>query len=383
VVGNAATVLKSADNVGDFAHNINDNSNKLTLAFWVTLVVILLSIGVFSFLLIKHTVTPINKLQTSIQDIEKESNLCLQINTQGNDEIAATAQAFSRMIDKFRMTLLEFRDAVSEVEAAAKMSESAMAATTTGIAQQHADTDQVATAMTQMATTVQHVADNAKEASTFATNASTEALNSQSVVTESTEGIKKLAKEIREAQDVVNNVAAESDNIGKMLDVIRGVSEQTNLLALNAAIEAARAGEAGRGFAVVADEVRTLAQRTHQSTQDIQHTIERLNSGTQLAVETMERSTDSAQQSVEHAEKSVASLQVILTAVNKISDLNAVIAESAAEQNSVTASINESIINIKNVTGETNSAAEKTMDAVIQLISLSQKLDLLIKQFKL
>ncbi len=383
VYNKSKLVLESALDVKGYAKTVSSDSALLSNVFWLILMVIFASFSVFSWLLIKNIVSPINILQTTISDIERESNLRREITTKGSDEIAQTSQAFSRMIKKFRQTLLECSSAVSEVEEAAKMSESAMIETTKGIAQQHRDTDMVATAMTQMAITVENVASNAKEASTSASSANREVRQSQEVVSQTMSAIASLAKEVRQAQSVVNKVAKESDNIEKILEVIRGVSEQTNLLALNAAIEAARAGEAGRGFAVVADEVRTLAQRTQESTLEIQTTVERLNSGTENAVETMEQSAISAEKSVEFAEKSVTSLGIISDAITNISDLNLVIANSAAEQNTVTASINENILSIKGVTGQTNVAAEKTMGAVHQLIELSQKLDGLIKQFKL
>ncbi len=217
------------------------------------------------------------------------------------------------------------------------------------ILEQKGEVDQVATAMTEMSATVHEVARNATEAAEAAQRADEETGKGKMVVSQAIEAIDLLANEVNDAAQVIHRLEQDSDEIGAVLDVIRGIAEQTNLLALNAAIEAARAGEQGRGFAVVADEVRTLAQRTQQSTQEIQNMIERLQSGAQDAVKAMEQGRSRAQVGVEQAAEAGVSLETIAQAVGTISDMNTQIATAAEEQSVVAEEINLNIVSISDM----------------------------------
>ena len=217
------------------------------------------------------------------------------------------------------------------------------------VLEQKDEVDKVATAMTQMSATVHEVARNATEAAEAAQRADEETSKGKMVVSQAIEAIDLLANEVNEAAQVIHRLEQDSDEIGAVLDVIRGIAEQTNLLALNAAIEAARAGEQGRGFAVVADEVRTLAQRTQQSTQEIQNMIERLQSGAQDAVKAMEQGRSRAQVGVEQAAEAGTSLETIAQAVGTISDMNTQIATAAEEQSVVAEEINLNIVTISDM----------------------------------
>jgi len=212
---------------------------------------------------------------------------------------------------------------------------------------QHAETDQVATAITEMSASIQEVAGNTQLSADSATQASTEVNNSKQVVNRTMDAIHTMAQEVDQASEVIQQLNENSEKISSVVNVISEIAEQTNLLALNAAIEAARAGEQGRGFAVVADEVRTLANRTHDSTREIQDMIEQLQNGAANAVNVMKTSRSQADTSVERGKEAVMSLDAIFDAVSNINDMSSQIATAVNEQNSVTQEINQNIVNIQ------------------------------------
>ncbi|MCB1903069.1 MAG: methyl-accepting chemotaxis protein, partial [Gammaproteobacteria bacterium] len=211
----------------------------------------------------------------------------------------------------------------------------------------------------------------------------TEARRGYEVVAETTRSINGLALEVKKAAEVIQKLAADSQNIGSILDVIRGIADQTNLLALNAAIEAARAGDQGRGFAVVADEVRTLAQRTQESTEEIQRMIEHVQIGASNAAQVMENGRDLAERSVKEAGAAGSSLESITAAARTISDLNTQIASAAEEQSSVSAEIDRNIHNISHAAGETTQHAHEVAAASGELTRLMSDLNSLVKQFRI
>ena len=236
--------------------------------------------------------------------------------------------------------------------------------------------------MNEMTATVQEVASHAAHAAEAATSARDEAQGGQRVVSANIDAIQRLADEVMQTAELINRLAEDSNAIGTVLDVIRGIAEQTNLLALNAAIEAARAGEQGRGFAVVADEVRTLAQRTQESTSEIQDMIERLQAGARNAVEAMEKGRAGAESSVRQAVTAGESLQAINQAVAAISDMNLQIATAAEEQSAVAEEINRNITTINMVADETAVGAEQTAEASQELARLAMNLQRIVSQFR-
>ncbi len=300
-----------------------------------------------------------------------------------HDLIGEIVTSFNLMAENLRNIMGQISGSTTQLAAAAEEMSAITDEANRGVQKQQADVEQVAMAMSEMSSSVQDVARSAAVAAESASEADSEAKAGALVATEAIGGIDSLVGEVEKAAKVIQKLEQETENIGMVLDVIRGIAEQTNLLALNAAIEAARAGEQGRGFAVVADEVRTLASRTQKSTQEIQQMIERLQVGAVDAVQVMEQARSQAQNSVDQVEKAAESLAYIAGSVSGINDMNAQIASAAEEQSAVSAEISNSIASIREVSDQVAAGAQQTASASEELARLSSQQQALMAQFRM
>ena len=312
-----------------------------------------------------------------------DGNLTSRLTINGNDEMQLIASDFNAMAEKFEALVQQIVSATSQLAAASEEVAVISQQSATNLNNQRSETEQVATAMNEMSATVQEVARNAGDASGAATNADNEAKAGNLIVSQASHSIDDLAKEVENASSVINQLSDDSDKIGSVLDVIKGIAEQTNLLALNAAIEAARAGEQGRGFAVVADEVRTLAGRTQESTQEIESMIDKLQSGAKNAVSAMEAGREKASVGVDQTKQAGEALAAITRAVTTISEMNTQIASAAEEQSATTEEMNKNIININQIADETANSADQSTTASAELSKLAAELQHLVSQFKI
>ncbi len=331
----------------------------------------------------RSIVRPVNDTVEAMCEIaEGEGDLTKRLDENGKDEIAALAHAFNLFAQRVQETVSEVGGSTEQLASAAEEMSTITAETNQNTQRQREETEQVVTAMNEMTATVQEVARNAETAAEAAREADSSAQQGSQVVDRTITGINNLAQEVESAAETINRLGSDTENIGSVLDVIREIADQTNLLALNAAIEAARAGEAGRGFAVVADEVRTLASRTQDSTQEIQSMIERLQTGSREAVEAMESSRSRAQSTVEEAGNASESLGSITQSVSRISEMNDQIASAAEEQSSVADEINRNIVSINEISEQTAEGATQTATAGDQLARLANQLQNLVAKFK-
>jgi len=325
----------------------------------------------------------INAMRSTMETMAQDEDLSRSVTVQAEDEVGAMGHAFNRMIDKFRHSLEAVSSATHSLGEVSDRVSNVAEETLRVVMEQRSETDMVASAMNEMTATVQEVARNASQTAAASRGADDEAKNGAYVATEALGGIEVLIRDIEKAAKVIQQVESDSSNIGMVLDVIKGIAEQTNLLALNAAIEAARAGEQGRGFAVVADEVRTLASRTQKSTEEIQTMIERLQGGVRDAVRAMEAAQTRAQSGSDQVEKAAESLGMIAGEVGTITDMNTQIATAAEEQSAVAEEINRNISSISHMADMTSEGAKQTSQISEELVRLANELNRLIGQFKL
>ncbi|WP_213940148.1 methyl-accepting chemotaxis protein [Pseudomonas sp. dw_612] len=298
------------------------------------------------------------------------------------DELGQLQRAMQSMTLGLRELIGGISDGVTQIASAAEELSAVTEQTSAGVNSQKVETDQVATAMHEMTATVQEVARNAEEASEAAVAADQQAREGDKVVGEAIAQIERLAIEVGNSTAAMSDLKRESDKIGSVLDVIKSVAQQTNLLALNAAIEAARAGEAGRGFAVVADEVRSLAQRTQKSTEEIEELIVGLQTGTQQVATIMDNSRSLTDSSVELTRRAGGSLESITRTVSAIQSMNQQIAAAAEQQSAVAEEINRSVLNVRDVSEQTSAASEETAASSVELARLGTHLQMLVGRFK-
>ncbi|OUS31135.1 hypothetical protein A9Q99_04795 [Gammaproteobacteria bacterium 45_16_T64] len=383
-VDSAALLLStSATDIDLSVDVVVSNNDRLETAAIVSLIVIvILSLG-FGFVLINTIIPPIDRIKNTLLLIESNSDLTISTSAESNDELGVTGRALNGMVAKFKHTIENLADMSLQLHSAADHTAEVMNKSSEEVFAQQDSTDQVAAAINEMSHTVQEVAENTVYATDSANIANEAAKDGHDVVVETIQVMNDLSTKVDEACDVISTVSKESTSIGGVLEVIRGISEQTNLLALNAAIEAARAGDSGRGFAVVADEVRTLAQRTHESTAEIQSVIERLQKGASIAVTVMEEGKVTAKKAVEQSESAGEALEAITTAVSKITEVNFQIASAAEEQSAATDEINRRVHHINETATTTSEAIRATASACKEQQELSRKLEGLVNQFKI
>ncbi|MBL3528792.1 MAG: CZB domain-containing protein [gamma proteobacterium endosymbiont of Lamellibrachia anaximandri] len=324
---------------------------------------------------LRHAAATMDEIACGDGDLTRRLFKC------GDDEIGQLADGFNAFADKIRDLVGDAARSTSGVIAAVVKTEEKTSQITRRICQQETVTEQVATAMNEMTVTIVDVANNAATAERAAQAAGKEASAGRDIVSETADAIQSLATEVQTAESVIGQVEADSKNIGAVLDVIKSIAEQTNLLALNAAIEAARAGEHGRGFAVVADEVRSLANRTQESTGEIEAMIQRLQTGTHRAVSVMGAGREKAVANVEQARQTLESLQGITEAISTINTMNTQIATASAQQRTVAEEISFNIANISKVSKETAQDARLTTEITDRLGNLAAELQGNIQQF--
>ncbi|KGU86425.1 chemotaxis protein [Pseudomonas mediterranea CFBP 5447] len=338
--------------------------------------------GVIAALLItRQIVVPLGQ---TLQVAERvaSGDLSHNLTSDRRDEMGQLQRAMQSMTVSLRQLIGGIGEGVTQIASAAEQLSAVTEQTSAGVSSQKVETDQVATAMHEMTATVQDVARNAEEASEAAVAADQQAREGERVVGEAIAQIERLANEVGNSTAAMGDLKRESDKIGSVLDVIKSVAQQTNLLALNAAIEAARAGEAGRGFAVVADEVRSLAQRTQKSTEEIEELILGLQSGTEKVASIMDSSRGLTDSSVELTRRAGSSLENITRTVSAIQSMNQQIAAAAEQQSATAEEINRSVLNVRDVSEQTSAASEETAASSAELARLGVHLQTLVGRFK-
>jgi methyl-accepting chemotaxis protein len=375
-------LLKLADSKAKYAKkDVADSvatSKTVTIAIGLVSVLIAAAIAYGTVLAI---VRPLKKVNEMLH-VVSTGDLTRRLDDSGQDEFGELAKNCNNLIDSLKVLITGISSRSAQLAAAAEQTSAVTAQTTQSIQNQKSQVAQVAAATTEMHSTSQLVTKSAEDTLNQIKHADSEAEKVKVISEENKRTILVLARDVEEAAQVINKLHQDSASIGGILDVIRGVADQTNLLALNAAIEAARAGEQGRGFAVVADEVRTLASRTQKSTQEINSMIEVLQAGAEKAVNVMNQGKEQTTICVEQTEKATVALESITDAVHKAYDVSSQIAQSAREQNVVSLEISEKLENIVNIAEETTIGANQTSESSHEVAKLAEELQNSVQQFR-
>lgn len=338
---------------------------------------------VLMILIVRSITQPLQQAVSAMANIASgDGDLTRSLDTHGNDELSALSRHFNGFTDKLRQVIKQSLDSAGQLDTAARDLGQVADQAQQHSEQQSQQMELVATAINQVTYGVQDVAKNAEHASSEVHAAEEQALQGQKNIEASLQQINELSVTINQAVDVIQALAQESTQIGSVLEVIRSIAEQTNLLALNAAIEAARAGEQGRGFAVVADEVRLLAQRTQKSTAEIQVMIERLQGNSEAAVKVINESSKASQLTIEQASQAGASLTLIANGLRNLTGLNASIASATLQQSHVVEDINQNVTQAASLAHNNVQAAQQSSDAGQHLGQLAEQLNHLLGQFR-
>ena len=357
---------------------ISDNLWQLSL---VNIAVMVVGLVVITWFIGYVVLNPLNRIRNIMTQNAENQDLtqCIDINRE--DEIGGVAQAFNQMLAHFSDSLAQVSAAVQQLNANSTSISSSADQTVAAASQQNQETERVAAAIVQLEQSAQGLSVTAREVAQLSSDADTAASNGATTTGQAIDGILKLVHSIENASQVIQSLNAQSEGVGAVLDVIKGIAEQTNLLALNAAIEAARAGEQGRGFAVVADEVRTLATRSHESTQEIERIIEQLQGGAKQAVDVMRQAREQAEERKQEVESADQSLKQIAARVSDIHGMNEQMTSTVENQNDITQQVHQSIISISTLSESTTKDAEKTSHQSGDIVSMAHKLSQLISRF--
>lgn len=390
-------LLSNSEQVNAVLTRLLDINNTMALAtnqeakdqydLAVDLVVGLLVIAtaltmLFAWLLTRSITVPISQALNAAETIA-EGNLTQPVQIDGSDEAGRLLAAMAKMQTKLRDTLQRIAGSASQLASAAEELNAVTDESARGLTRQNNEIEQAATAVNEMTSAVEEVARNAVSTSEASRNATASAGDGRDLVQETVSAIERMSGDVQATATLIGDLATESRDIGKVLDVIRGLADQTNLLALNAAIEAARAGEAGRGFAVVADEVRALAHRTQQSTSEIERMIGSIQAGTEHAVDSMRNSTERAESTLNIAKGAGLSLETINSAVVEINERNLVIASAAEEQAQVAREVDRNLVNIRDLSVQSATGASQTSAASGELSRLAVDLNGMVGRFRL
>jgi len=364
--------LQTLEGQANFDQSQRDTNNFIWTV-GIALTVSLLVIMSLSTMIVRRIDSAVSQLETASKYIA-EGDLTKRLRIGGNDEFAHIASYVNEIVKNFAQIVCSSTQSTSQLARAAEENSTVAIQTKQNVLDQQQQTQLVATAIHEFTATVHEVAQSAASAAEFSHTADSAAEKGDEIVKQSVQMIEHLVAEMQKSTESMHTLNKHTEDIGSVVEVIKDISEQTNLLALNAAIEAARAGEQGRGFAVVADEVRTLASRTQVSTEEIQATITRLQQGSRESVQFMEHGYNLAQQTVDKAQEAGSALQEIKTCVDQISEMNAQIATAAEQQSSVTEEINLNITTISDISDQTALGAEQSSEATLELANLSESM---------